>query len=111
MRAVPWTGGSTVVASSGLGVSRVTVVAPNTRVDLALPTDVALADLLPTVLRYAGEDLADDPSARHGWVLSRMGGPPLPVDQSPAQLDVRDGEVLYLRPRGSEFAEPIFDDV
>lgn len=99
------------MASGGLGVSRVTIVAPNTRVDLALPTDVALADLLPTVLRYAGEDLADDPSARHGWMLSRMSGAPLPVDQSPAQLDVRDGEVLYLRPRGSEFAEPIFDDV
>jgi len=97
-------------ATSG-GMSRVTIVAPQTRVDLALPSDVPLADLLPTVLRYAGDGLADDPAGRDGWVLSRMGGPPLDADRSPVQLEVRDGEMLYLRPRGSEFTEPIFDDV
>ncbi|MGH8573280.1 MAG: EsaB/YukD family protein, partial [Gammaproteobacteria bacterium] len=30
--------------------SRVTVVAPHTRIDLALPADVAVANLLPMVL-------------------------------------------------------------
>lgn len=93
------------------GMSRVTIVAPKTRVDLALPSDVPLADLLPTVLRYAGDGLADDPAGRDGWVLSRLGGAPLPIDRSPLQLEVTDGEMLYLRPRGNEFTEPIFDDV
>ncbi|MET8838185.1 EsaB/YukD family protein, partial [Micromonospora sp. NPDC004540] len=37
------------------GLSRITIVAPRTRMDLALPSDVPLADLLPTLLRYAGE--------------------------------------------------------
>ncbi|WP_422770054.1 type VII secretion integral membrane protein EccD [Plantactinospora sp. WMMC1484] len=93
------------------GFSRVTVVAPRSRVDLALPADVPLADLLPTVLGYAGDGLADDPAARNGWTLSRMGGSALDSSRSPAQLEVRDGELLYLRPRGEEAPLPVFDDV
>jgi len=99
-----------VVTASG-GLSRVTIVAPNTRVDLALPSDVALADMLPTLLRYAGDGLADDPSARSGWTLSRLGGIVLDNSRSPRELDVRDGELLYLRPRGAEPPELAFDDV
>jgi type VII secretion integral membrane protein EccD len=97
------------MATSGL--SRVTVVAPRMRVDLALPSDVPFADLLPTLLGHAGADLADEPTARDGWTLSRLGGPPLDSSFSPAQLDVRDGELLYLRPRGDEAPAPVFDDV
>lgn len=93
------------------GVSRVTIVAPKTRIDLALPSDVAFADLLPTILRHAGRELADDPAASRGWALSQAGAPPLDPDKSPKQLEIRDGEMLYLRPSGDEFPEPIFDDV
>src|SRR5690242_12713169 len=103
--------GRRVAGTANSGMSRVTIVAPQTRVDLALPSDIPLADLLPTVLRYAGDGLADDPAGRDGWVLSRLGGAPLAIDRSPMQLDVEDGEMLYLRPRGDEFTEPIFDDV
>ncbi|MBO0869493.1 MAG: type VII secretion integral membrane protein EccD, partial [Micromonosporaceae bacterium] len=97
------------MATSGL--SRVTVVAPRMRVDLALPSDVPFADLLPTLLGHAGADLGDDPAARDGWTLSRLGGAPLDSSYSPAQLDVRDGELLYLRPRGDEAPAAVFDDV
>lgn len=93
------------------GLSRVTVVAPQMRVDLALPTDVPLADLLPTLLRYAGSDLADEQSARNGWTLARLGGRALDISSTPAQLEVRDGELLYLRPRGQEAPTVVFDDV
>ncbi|GIF73772.1 type VII secretion integral membrane protein EccD [Asanoa siamensis] len=93
------------------GFCRVTVVAPRSRVDLALPADVSLADLLPTLLSYAGDDLADDPAARDGWALSRSAGPALDSSRSPAQLNVRDGELLFLRPRGGEAPLPVFDDV
>src|SRR5690349_10039819 len=81
-------GSPRVAGTTSGGMSRVTIVAPQTRVDLALPADVPLADLLPTVLRYAGDGLADDPAGRDGWVLSRMGGPPLDADRSPSQLEV-----------------------
>lgn len=93
------------------GLSRVTVVAPQGRVDLALPWDVPLADLLPTMLRYAGADLADDPAARNRWTLSRLGGVVLDSSHTPAQLQVRDGELLYLRPSGDEAPQMVFDDV
>lgn len=100
-----------MASTTGTGLSRVTIVAPHTRVDLALPADVPFADLLPTLLRYAGERLADDPAALQGWSLSRLGGLALDASRTPAQLDVRDGELLYLRPRGADDPELVFDDV
>jgi len=102
---------TTVAAPTAAGLSRVTIVAPLTRVDLALPSDIPLADLLPTLLRYAGDGLADDPTGRDGWTLSRLGGVVLDNSRTPSQLDIRDGEMLYLRPRGAEAPELAFDDV
>jgi hypothetical protein len=52
------------------GLSRVTIVAPRSRVDVALPSDVPLADLLPTLLGFAGTATEE---SRHGWTLSRLG--------------------------------------
>jgi len=100
-----------VAGTTTAGSSRVTIVAPKTRVDLALPSDVPLADVLPTLLRFAGDRLADEPDGRYGWSIARLAGPPLDIAQSPAQLEIRDGELLYLRPRGEEAPEPVFDDV
>ncbi|MFD2763611.1 type VII secretion integral membrane protein EccD [Micromonospora eburnea] len=93
------------------GLSRITIVAPRTRMDLALPSDVPLADLLPTLLRYAGEDLADEGVRHGGWSLSRLGGQPLDGGRTAAQLGVRDGEVLYFNPRAGAAPEIVFDDV
>jgi type VII secretion integral membrane protein EccD len=92
-------------------MSRVTVVAPRSRVDLALPTDVPMAEMLPVLLRYAGTDLGDDPAARQGWTLSRLDGQALDGSHTPAQLEVRDGDVLYLRPRGDDAPVLVYDDV
>jgi type VII secretion integral membrane protein EccD len=103
-----------VTTTAGAGLSRVTIVAPTTRIDLSLPSDIPLADLLPVLLRYAsesGSSLADDPNARNGWSLSRLGGIVLDSARSLAQLEIRDGEMLYLRPRGAEPPELAFDDV
>ncbi len=76
--------------------------------DLALPSDVPLADLLPTLLHYAG---GEDENAAQGWALSRLGGMALDSSRTPSQLEVRDGELLYLRPRGDEAPMLLFDDV
>jgi type VII secretion integral membrane protein EccD len=100
-----------VATPDSTGLSRVTLVAPRTRVDLALPSDVPLADLLPTLLRYAGDGLADDAGAQQGWGLSRLGGLALDNSRTPSQLNVRDGELLYLRPRGGDAPDLVFDDV
>ncbi|MER5702470.1 type VII secretion integral membrane protein EccD [Micromonospora sp. NPDC002296] len=93
------------------GLSRITIVAPRTRMDLALPADVPLADLLPTLLRHAGEDLADDGVRHGGWSLARLGGQPLDGGRTAAQLGLRDGEVLYFTPRVAAAPEIVFDDV
>ncbi|MEU4782027.1 type VII secretion integral membrane protein EccD [Micromonospora sp. NPDC023633] len=93
------------------GLSRITIVAPRTRMDLALPSDVPLADLLPTLLRYAGEDLADEGVRHGGWSLARLGGQPLDGGRTATQLGIRDGEVLYFNPRSATAPEIVFDDV
>jgi len=79
--------------------------------DLALPSEIPLADLLPTLLFHAGAHLADDGVAHGGWALSRLGGAPLDTGRTPAQLEIRDGEVLFLTPRAATAPEVVFDDV
>lgn len=95
----------------GADLCRVTIIAPRTRVDVALPADVPLADLLPTLLRYAGEDLPDAGLVHSGWVLQRMGETPLDPGRSVSSLGVRDGEILHFRPRQAQLPEMAFDDV
>lgn len=96
---------------SSAGLSRVTLVAPRGRVDLALPSDVPLAELLPALVRYAGDEISDPTRARDGWALTRLGNRVLDTSRTPAQLEVRDGELLYLRPRAADAPDLVFDDV
>ncbi|GIF07746.1 type VII secretion integral membrane protein EccD [Actinoplanes siamensis] len=93
------------------GLARVTISAPQRRVDVALPEHVPLAELLPDVLRHAGEDLADLGERHGGWVLRRSDGVPLEVGRGLHQQGVRDGEVLHLRPAGDDWPELEYDDV
>lgn len=93
------------------GLSRVTIVAPDTRMDLALPSELPLADLLPTLLFHAGKHVADDGLSHGGWALSRVGGAPLDSGRTAAQLEIRDGEILFLTPRAATAPEVVFDDV
>lgn len=97
--------------NSGVELCRVTVVAPRTRMDLALPTDTPLADLLPTLLRYAGESPDDPAFLRGGWVLQRLGEEPFDPSQRLSSLGIRDGDVLHLRHRELSIPEFSFDDV
>jgi len=90
---------------------RLTVVAPRTRMDLALPVDATLADVLPTLLRHAGEDPDDPAFLRGGWSLQRAGEPPLDTARRLSAVGIRDGDVLYLRHRDSALPELAFDDV
>src|SRR5919112_14097 len=77
--------------------SRVTVVAPRTRIDLALPSDVAVANLLPMLLKMAGESTADGGSRHGGWCLAKLGGDVIDPERPLNSLGVVDGDLLQLR--------------
>ncbi|MCX5182037.1 type VII secretion integral membrane protein EccD [Streptomyces sp. NBC_00268] len=97
--------------SSVAGLCRLTVRAPATSLDLAVPADVPVADLLPILLRYAGEELEESGLEHGGWVLQRPGGRPLDDEGTLETLDLKDGEVLYLRPHTEALPEVRLDDL
>ncbi|GAA4264008.1 hypothetical protein GCM10022255_113710 [Dactylosporangium darangshiense] len=76
-----------------------------------MPADVPVGDLLPTFLHHLGDGLADAGLAHGGWVLQRLGDPPLDEDASVAELGLRDGEMLYVRPRSEQIPPVHFDDL
>ena len=87
------------------------MVAPRTRIDLALPSDVAVADLLPMVLKMAGETTPDGGSRHGGWCLAKLGGAAIDPDRTLGSLGVVDGDLLQLRRRSENPPPPLFDDV
>ncbi|MFI0227194.1 type VII secretion integral membrane protein EccD [Streptomyces lydicus] len=101
------TASSTAVAGRS-DVCRLTVVGPERRADLAVPATVTVGDLLGVVRGH----VCGNPGRSDGdWVLQRLGEPPLDPDGTPATLDLRDGEVLHLRPVDDALAVLHFDDV
>lgn len=91
--------------------SRVTVVAPRTRIDVALPADVSIADLLPMLLDMAKEATPDGGARHGGWCLARLGESPLDPSRTLASLGVVDGDLLQLRRRSENPPPPLYDDV
>jgi type VII secretion integral membrane protein EccD len=89
---------------------KVLVVAPRTRVDVALPVDVPLLDLMPLLLEMVGER-HDGTTSAHDWRLERVGAGPLDAARSLRSLDVLDGTVLQLSSTASVPPEPVYDDV
>jgi type VII secretion integral membrane protein EccD len=99
------------VATGTTVFSRVTVVAPHTRIDVALPADVAVADLLPMLLEMAKEATPDGGARHGGWALAKLGDAPLDPSRTLASLGVVDGELLQLRRRNENPPPPLYDDV
>jgi type VII secretion integral membrane protein EccD len=89
----------------------VTIVSPRTRIDLALPSDVPLSDLLPTILHQAGEYYIDEAGDNGGWILTRLGEEAIDTGHSCSQLGINDGEMLYLNPADAAKPEVVFDDI
>lgn len=90
---------------------RLAVYGPERRIEVAVPAGVLVADLLPVLLHHLGENLPDAGLAHGGWVLQRMGGPPLDEESSVAALGLRDGDAVHLRPRSDQIPPVDFDDV
>lgn len=89
---------------------RVTVVAPRARMDVGLPLEATMAELVPQLVRMVGAPTQPGPDST-GWVLSRVGEPPLSPGLTVSAASLRDGELLNLRPRPKYEAPLLFDDV
>ena len=89
---------------------RITVVTPRARVDVALPVQSTLAELVPQLVRLSGAEGQASPD-NPGWVLSRLGDSPFPPGVTVAAIGLRDGEVLHLSPRERQVVPLLFDDV
>ncbi|MEU8889003.1 type VII secretion integral membrane protein EccD [Streptomyces sp. NPDC048442] len=99
----------TTTAASGTGFCRVTVVAPDGRIDVALPDDIPVADLHPEILRLSGQSPAA--SAPVGYHLVRRDGTVLDGARTLAAQRILDGELLSLRPFSESLPPAVFDDV
>jgi type VII secretion integral membrane protein EccD len=95
----------------GGDLCRLTIYGPDSSVELAVPVHVPLVDLLPALAGHLGGNLADAGLEQAGWVLQRLGDPPLREDLSIAALGLHDGDVVHLRPRSGQLPPMDFDDL
>ncbi|WP_433545389.1 type VII secretion integral membrane protein EccD [Streptomyces sp. CA-294286] len=91
------------------GFRRLTITTPHSRIDVALPDDLPLADLQPEILRLSRQRPV--PHAPVGHHLVRRDGSVLDSSRSLAAQRVLDGEILAMRPFAESLAPPVFDDV
>ncbi|MGW9137253.1 type VII secretion integral membrane protein EccD [Streptomyces sp. NPDC055681] len=95
--------------TAATGFCRVTVVAPDSRIDVALPEDIAVADIYPEILRLTGQtQVAGHPTGYH---LVRRDGTVLDGARTLTAQQVLDGELLSLRPFAQSLPPAVFDDV
>lgn len=95
--------------TTGTGFCRVTVAAPDARIDVALPEDVALVDIYPEILRLSGQSQAEGTPT--GYHLVRCDGTVLDAGHSLAEQRVLDGDLLLLRPFAESLPPAVYDDV
>jgi type VII secretion integral membrane protein EccD len=107
----PATAQATAQAGGSGEMCRLTICGPTSRVELAVPAHVPIADLMPTVLGHLDPSLATSGLAHGGWVLQRLGEAPLDEDHGIAAAGLYDGDVLHLRPRDDQLPLADFDDL
>lgn len=93
------------------GLLRITIAAPQRRLDLALPEQASVAEVLPGVLTKAGEQLADEGVPGGGWVLRRSDGAELALGRTLGSHRIKDGEILHLVLRRLDWPELEYDDL
>jgi type VII secretion integral membrane protein EccD len=87
---------------------RLTVLAPGTRADVAVPADVPAAELVPMLMELFGRH--GDPARPEPWRLTAATGGVLPPDATLDELGVVDGELLRLGPMAPPPPPVVFDD-
>ncbi|WP_405103211.1 type VII secretion integral membrane protein EccD [Micromonospora sp. NBC_01412] len=95
--------------TTAIAPRRVTVVAPHARLDVSLPVQSTVAELLPQLVRLLATNA--DRTGGVGWELRRFGGPPLDGAVTVSSAGMRDGEVLYLGTVDRRATPMLFDDV
>ncbi|WP_091674479.1 type VII secretion integral membrane protein EccD [Amycolatopsis marina] len=100
-----------MTVASGAALAKVTIATPNRTIDVALPEDVPVAELLPYILRHAGDDAPDAGERHGGWLLRRPTGDQLDGRKTLGAQEVLDGEVMHLVPGNLEWPELEYDDV
>jgi type VII secretion integral membrane protein EccD len=90
---------------------RLTVVAAEGQADVAIPGALSIGEILPTLVRSADPGLANRPNPANGWAVQRLGEGPLDEDGTIDSLGLRDGDILYLRPREAPLPPIVFDDL
>ncbi|WP_019549192.1 type VII secretion integral membrane protein EccD [Streptomyces sulphureus] len=103
------TSGHGPATAAETGFCRVTIVAPDSRIDVALPEDIPVADIYPEILRLSGQ--APGEGAPVGYHLVRRDGTVLDASRSFFAQRILDGEVLSLRPFAESLPPAVFDDV
>jgi type VII secretion integral membrane protein EccD len=93
--------------SSAAGLVRVTVASQTRRVDLVLPADVPVAELLPELARCVG--MLEPTTVHDGHRLVTAGGRELRGEASLASQGIVDGHLLALFTGTSE-REQLYDD-
>ncbi|MEU7872400.1 type VII secretion integral membrane protein EccD [Dactylosporangium sp. NPDC049140] len=86
---------------------RIRLAAPGVQVDLAVPSAVPLARLLPMLLRQVGQ--ADTDAA--GWALSTAEADRLDPGTTLSEAGVAEGGLLVLHRASEHIAPPVYDDV
>lgn len=99
------------MTSSVIDLVRVTVRTPDRRLDVALPDGVAIAALLPVLLRDGGTELADRGAGHGGWVLRDVVGTPLDTGRGLGEQGIHDGDLLCLGLADEAWPEMDYDDV
>lgn len=91
--------------------SAVTVVGPQSTRDIALPTNVPLAELLPQLLRpgLLRPESADVNPA--GWTLTTVEGYRIAPGRTLAEAEVGDGEVLHLHDATDQIIPTPVEDI
>ncbi|KUL25022.1 type VII secretion integral membrane protein EccD [Actinoplanes awajinensis subsp. mycoplanecinus] len=100
-----------MTAPGGPSLARVTIAAPTRRMDIALPDNMLVGELLPHLLRHAEGALGEPAERNGGWVLRRATGAALEPQRNLAAQGVRDGELLHLKPAREDWPELAYDDV
>lgn len=100
-----------MAASTTTNLCRLTVMTTSTRVDLAVPLDLTVAEVMTSLLRTLGPDVADQGAEAGGFVLQRTGESPLDPSLTLRAGQIGDGDVLHLRMRAAQLPEVAYDDV
>ncbi|MCD2498698.1 MULTISPECIES: type VII secretion integral membrane protein EccD [Microbacterium] len=90
-------------------IVRVTVQSEGRRLDVTVPRQVPLIEIMPGFARSLG--VLDPTMTSSGYVLQAADGTPLDPARTLADLDISDGDVLSLS-RGAFVATPrVYDDI